>query len=175
MVNIKSSGQPPWWDSEIREMAKHKNRLRKQAESPNSTEHDRVQFKQYTKTYKEEVMNRKKDFITKVDPCEDENAVINKRFWSHVKNSSSCSRIPDSVYYNGRYRTDTGDKCEIFNTFFNAQFSEASSYNVHIDRLSNPQFCINFSPSDVFKILKKGQPVQSRWPRWNRRICFKAL
>ena len=84
-------------------MSEIKNELRKRARDSQNPEHE-TEFKNYAVLYKQTVMAKKKDFITKVDPCEDENVVINKRFWSHVKSNTKCGHIPDSVYYNGRYR-----------------------------------------------------------------------
>ena len=165
MVNIKSKGQPPWFDSEMHDMKKVKTELRKRVKSENATPVDEEEFRSYEILYKQRAMAKKKDFITKVDPCEDENTIINKRFWSHVKSNSSCSRIPDSVHYNGRYRTDANDKCEIFNRFFCAQFSEASTYDISIEYSHfNSQFNIVFDPMDIYKILKKIDPSKAIGP-----------
>ncbi len=66
-------------------MKKIKDIFRIKAKSPNATRDDVTQFEQYKIQYKHRVNNKKKDFITKVDPCENENTIINKRFWSHKK------------------------------------------------------------------------------------------
>ena len=164
MVNIQTKGQPPWFDSEIREMKKVKTTLRKRSKSENASPQDEEEFKKYEKLYKQRVTSKMKDFITKVDPGEDDNVVINKRFWSHIKSNSNCSRIPDSVYYNGRYRTEAHDKCELFNSFFSAQFSETSIYDIHVDRYFDPLFNINFSSSDVYNFLKNVNPSKAAGP-----------
>ncbi len=163
-MNIKTKGQPQWFDNGIRDMKKMKENLRLRAKSQNATQDDITRFELYKVQYKHRVNNKKKDFITKVDPCENENTIINKRFWSHIKNKSNCSRIPDSVHYNGRFRTNTGDKCELFNSFFCAQFSEASSYNININQLSNSIYDLDLCPGDVYNILKNVDPSKTSGP-----------
>ena len=44
IVNIKTKGQPPWFDDEIREMKKMKDNLRIKAKSVNATSDDIAQF-----------------------------------------------------------------------------------------------------------------------------------
>ena len=164
MVNVSSKGQPPWFDSEVREMRDRKLNMKRRADSENATDEDIASYKNIQSSYKKFVMNKKHDFITKVDPTVDASAVINKRFWSHIKTSTSCSRIPDTVHHNGRFRSEAPDKCEMYNEFFCAQFSDASNYNMCIDDLDNPNYDLNISPSDVFKILKKINPHKATGP-----------
>lgn len=164
MVNVSSKGQPPWFDSEVREMRDRKLIMKRQAESVNATRDDIDSYKNIQSTYKKFVMNKKQDFITKVDPTVEASAVINKRFWSHIKKSTNCSRIPDTVHHNGRFRSEAPDKCEMYNQFFCAQFSEASDYSIEIDDLDNPLCDLYISPSDVFKILSKINPHKATGP-----------
>ncbi len=74
------------------------------------------------------------------------------------------SRIPDSVHYNGRFRVNAQDKCKMFNSFFCAQFSEASRYNIEINQLSNSIYDIDFSPTEVYKILRNVDPSKASGP-----------
>ena len=41
---------------------------------------------------------------------DDDPALITKKFWSHVKSSSNLHRIPESVYFKNKIRTDAGHK-----------------------------------------------------------------
>ena len=47
-----------------------------------------------------------------------------------IFDNSVSSRIPESVHYKGKYRSNTHDQCEIFNKFFTDQCSDASNYNI---------------------------------------------
>ena len=72
---------------------------------------------------------------------------LTKKFWSYVKSSSNTSRIPDVVSCNGRFRSDSTDKANLFNDFFCEQFSRPSLYNIDIDfNRSSPfnEFRIDF-------------------------------
>ena len=162
VVNIKSRGEPKWFDSEIREMSRVKDRLRKRARESQVPE-DQEAFKNYRALYKQKVLHKKKEFITTVDPCESDSAV-NKKFWSHVKSKTNCSRIPDAVQYNSRYRTAAKDKSELFNTFFCAQFSDASAYDIDINFTENSSYEMFITPSDVYEILRKVKPSKAPGP-----------
>ena len=162
VAKFKSRGEPQWHDSEIREMSRVKYELKKRARETGSLE-DKEIHENYSARYKQKVLTKKKEFITSVDPCESD-SVINKRFWSYIKSNSKCSRIPDSVYYNNRYRTVASDKCELYNTFFCAQFSDRSSYDIDIDHSQNLSTDMLITPSDVYKILKKVKPSKAPGP-----------
>jgi len=164
MVNATSKGQPPWFDSEIRDMKKVKDNLRKISKTEHASPLDKEEFKRYEKLYKQTVTSKMKDFITKVDPGEDQNVAINKKFWSHIKSKTSCTRIPDSVYLGGRYRNEAKDKCEMFNSFFCAQFSDASTYDMDITGYADPLFDMNFSSYDVYKLLRNVNPSKAAGP-----------
>ena len=58
---------------------------------------------------------------------------ITKKFWSYVKSASNTSSIPDRVFYNDKHANCPTKKTTLFNEYFYKQFSEKSSYNVHID------------------------------------------
>ena len=168
MVTLKGKSQPPWFDSEMNELKSQKEMLRKRAKSINASPADENAFQNFAAHYKEMALLKKKEFITKVDPCEDENTVINKKFWSHVKNCSNSSRIPDSVYYNGRYRSLPADKSELYNSFFCAQFTDHSQYNIDINIgapfTHNRNFEVYFDPFTVEKLLKNVKPSKAAGP-----------
>ena len=168
MVTLKGKIQPPWFDSEMNELKSQKEMLRKRAKSINASPADENAFQNFAIHYKEMALLKKKEFITKVDPCEDANTVINKKFWSHVKNCSNSSRIPDSVYYNGRYRSLPADKSELYNSFFCAQFTDHSQYNIDITLgapfTHNRNFELYFDPFTVEKLLKNVKPSKAAGP-----------
>ncbi|MCP4490649.1 MAG: hypothetical protein GY820_25555, partial [Gammaproteobacteria bacterium] len=86
--------------------------------------------------------------------AEDDPALIPKKFWSHVKATSKSTRIPDTVNYRGRFRNNSIDQANLFNEFFEEQFTAASKYDVDIDYARDQDNDIDFSTSRIRKILK---------------------
>ena len=138
-MNFKK--HPPWFDSEIHEMFRIKERLRKKYKRT-LNEEDYNSFSRQRKLLKQTIECKKQAYFA-VDPCSDEH-IIQKKFWSHVKSKSKCSRIPESVHYKGRFRSDTKQHCEMFNNFFCDQFSENSKYDIPVD-LENSETNFYFS------------------------------
>ena len=98
LKNVKFRHQPPWFDSEIFEMSKIKNNLRKTFKYTGSLT-DQENYTRYKNKFKQKVMDKKRDFIT-ADPCDThDNNTINKKFWSFVKSNTKCGRIPDVIHY----------------------------------------------------------------------------
>ena len=86
---------------------------------------------------------------------EDDPSLISKRFWSHVKATSNSSRIPETVSYKNKFRSNVKDQAELFNGFFFDQFSDSSTYSIPInfrDDLSNNFF---MSHHDIRVLLNK--------------------
>ena len=115
MIKVRFKKQPPWFDSEIYELCKAKDKLRKKYKVTN-LDSDYKEFCRLRSITKQTIAAKKQSFFTE-DPCSDTN-IVNKKFWSYVKSNTKCSRIPEAVHYKGRYRSDTKDKCDIFNKFF---------------------------------------------------------
>ena len=59
---------------------------------------------------------------------DDDRCMISKKFWSHLKSASNTTRIPQTVNYNGKYRSNPKDQANLFNTYFQDQFSCPSNY-----------------------------------------------
>ena len=79
---------------------------------------------------------------------------ITKKFWSYVKGASNTSRIPDRIFYEGKHANCPNKKATIFDEYFYKQFSEKSTYNIHID-FRNDQFeNLNFSLTTVLSELR---------------------
>ena len=91
-------------------------------------------------------------------------ALVSKKFWSHVKSVSNCSRIPESVSYNGSFRNNTQGQTELFNIFFSDQFSDPSNYDIPINFRNDPghDFCI--SHTDVRNLLKNLNSNKAQGP-----------
>ena len=160
MIFVKFKKRPPWFDSEINEMFKLKETLRKTYKRSQS-DADYDAFRRQRKILKQKIEGKKQTYFS-VDPCNDD-SIIQKKFWNYVKSSSKCSRIPESVHYKSRYRTDTKDRCELFNKFFSDQFTEKSNYNIHVD-IDNSNTNFYFTPTTVFKLLKQVKPSRAPGP-----------
>ena len=83
----------------------------------------------------------------------DDPAQITKKFWSHVKSNSKNHRLPECMYLNGRYRSLSLDKAELFNSYFFDQFSEASQYDIEVDWSNDKDFDIEFCHIKIRKLL----------------------
>ena len=84
--------------------------------------------------------------------CSDDNNVITKKFWAHVKNTTKSCRIPEVVRYNNDISTNAITKANMFNSFFFDQFSEQSTYDIDID-LDRIEDYIDFSETRVKQLL----------------------
>ena len=124
-VTLKDSQNPPWFDSDLHKLCLKKERLRASYnENKDSKFHKK--FCQARKELKNAVKVKIRANFEKTNS-------ITKKFWSYVKSASNTSSIPDRVFYNDKYANCPTKKTTLFNEYFYKQFSEKSSYNVHID------------------------------------------
>ena len=91
MCNIKFKKQPPWFDKEIIDMCKIKDKLRRKHKMKNNNI-DKENFCKIRSEIKQKIQSKKRDFIAS-DRFESESSV-NKKFWSYIKSNTKCSRIP---------------------------------------------------------------------------------
>ena len=148
-LTIKSNYKPPWFDSDVFNFCKKKERLRSKYKASQDP-------KDYTK-YQNCRRNLKKVIREKMrSNFEDENdtSLIPKKFWSHVKSTSNSSRIPETVSYNGRFRSNPKDQGELFNKFFFEQFSDPSQYNIDINFQNDTRSEFKISTFGIMKLLK---------------------
>ena len=79
---------------------------------------------------------------------------ITKKFWSYVKSASNTSRIPDCIFHEGKHANCPNKKATLFNEHFYKQFSEKSTYNIHIDFRIDQFENFNFSLTTVLSELR---------------------
>ena len=91
---------------------------------------------------------------------ESDPALISKKFWSYVKSKCKSARIPETVHYEERYRSNCSEQAEMFNEYFSKQFSEPSVYDTDID-FKNACALNNL---DVLLILKSTNPSKAAGP-----------
>ena len=138
-ITIKDNNYPPWYDKETFDMAKKKSRLRKKYKNDKTA----ANYKNYADfRAKLRVLIKSKmraNFEDDEDP-----ALISKKFFRHLKATTGSSRIPETVNYKNRFRSNLQDKANLFNSFFSDQFSEKSKYDIDIDFSDDLKNNINF-------------------------------
>ena len=130
-------------------MCLKKEKLRKKFSDPGLNVHCR-NFSKCRKDFK----NLIKEKLVANFADEDDPALIPKKFWSYVKSATKSTRIPSTVNYHGRFRNNPADLADIFNDFFEDQFSDESNYDIDIDFSNDSVNDIDFSMNKIRKILK---------------------
>ena len=148
-ITIKNKGQPPWFDSETHHLCLKKERLRSKFKKTGLAD----DYKKYSECRKDFKNLVKEKMISNFDDDQDP-ALISKKFWSHVKSTSKSSRIPGTINYHGRFRNNAKEQAELFNEYFEEQFSEASNYDIDIDFSNDEINDIDFSTKRVRKLLQ---------------------
>ena len=162
MINVKFKQKPPWFDCEIHELCKQKDKFRKKANATHNSL-DQEAYRNCRRELKCKIEAKKRDFISG-DTFENDN-LISKRFWTYVKSNTNSSRIPETVHYQGKFRSDVIDKCELYNKFFCDQFSEASRYNVGVDSSTISSENVHFIKSSQVKgFLRQIKPNKAPGP-----------
>ena len=147
-ITISNQFTSPWFDSECYEAYRTKERAHIKFKRNKNLESElkRDATRKHFKTTCSQKM--RDNLYNKDDP-----ALITKKFWSHVKASTKSQRIPECIHLNNRYRVDSKQKAELFNTFFFDQFSGASGYDVPIDWSNDNLFDIDFYPLKIQILL----------------------
>jgi len=156
---IKSRFQPPWYDSDCDRIRREKEKWRKRARASNDEQHLR-KFRSLRKQFKQ-TMNEKMRLSVEDDA---DDALISKRFWSHVKSKSKSARIPETVSYGSRLRNKPADQAALFNEYFYEQFSEPSNYDVTINYENDSFSDFIIYSYDIFLILKSLNPSKAMGP-----------
>ena len=147
---VKSQFEPPWYDTECDIIRRKKEKWRKRAKLSNN-ESDLKKFQSFRKKFKQ-VMNEKMRLNVEDDS---DPALISKRFWSHVKSKTKSTRIPETVHYGTRFRSDVTSQSELFNEYFHDQFSEESDYAIDINYTNDQFLDLRFRDDDIYSLLKQ--------------------
>ena len=158
-IKIRSEFQPPWFDSEVHNMCREKERWRSRYKQTKSEEHH-IKYCEYRRNLKKLIKKKMSDNFED----EHDSDLINKKFWSYVKSNSNSHRIPEVVTFEGISRKKHVDQAELFNDFFYKQFSERSSYDIDIDYSNDSAFDIDFNPTRISSILKNINPNKAQGP-----------
>ena len=154
-VTIKSEFQPPWWDSEVYDAHRAKDRARLAFKSSNSNNAEHrlkleLKFIQARREFKKLACKKMRDNMYN----DDDPALITKKFWSHIKRANNSHRLPESMYLRNSHRNCNYEKSNLFNSHFYEQFSDESQYDIPID-FSNDEtnFNVSFCHRKIRKLL----------------------
>ena len=154
---IADEFQPPWFDSEVFDLCRKKERLHKEWKVTNRDE-KYFKFSQARSNFKNLVDSKMNANFE--DPLN--RNLINKNFWSYVKSKSNSHRIPEVVSYGDCIRSDPQGQCDIFNKYFYDQFTEESEYSIDIDFSNDHLFQISFEPGNIERLLKNLDPNKAQ-------------
>ena len=157
-ITVKNEFQPPWFDSDVYVLCRKKERLRAKFKRTNS-DSDEILFRQARKDLKRLVSQKMRENFTDGDDNK-----ISKKFWSHVKATTNCHRIPENIHLNTRFRSCPLQKAELFNEFFCDQFSNASDYNIPIDFANDNEYDIDFSHRIIRRFLSNINSNKAQGP-----------
>ena len=151
-VTVKSSFQPPWFDSELDQICKHKVKLlnkKKQTSDPIAISQIDEEIRKNRKHFRAKFDQKKMDnIINKDDP-----ALIKKKFWSFYKATSNSTRIPSTMNYGKKVRSNDKDVADLFNSYFYEQFSNPSKYDIEIDYRDDLFVDKYFDERTIFDLL----------------------
>ena len=84
---------------------------------------------------------------------DDDPALIKKIFWSFFKSTSNSTRIPETMSYDKKVRSNSKDVANLFNAYFSDQFSHPSHYNIEIGFTNNPCSEQSLDEKAIFDLL----------------------
>ena len=148
-IRLKSKFQPIWYDSECHRKCKVKEKLHKKYKLSGSL-NDGIKFATVRKEFKNLVNQKLRDNLYD----DNDTNLLSKKFWNYVKQTSKSNRIPEVVCHNSTISHDTKTKADMFNKFFQDQFSNPSTYNIDINFDTDDEFDIDFSPSRIETLLE---------------------
>ena len=84
---------------------------------------------------------------------DDDPALIKTNFWSFFKSTSNSTRIPETMSYDKKVRSNSKDVANLFNAYFSDQFSHPSNYNIEIGFTNNPCSEQSLDEKAIFDLL----------------------
>ncbi|MCP4460780.1 MAG: reverse transcriptase family protein, partial [Cytophagales bacterium] len=159
-MTVSDEFQPPWFDSDVYNLCRKKERLHKDWKGSDNDTDKYMKFSLARREYRNLVDQK---MNANFEDSDNRN-LINKKFWSYVKSKSNSHRIPEAVNYGDRIRSDPLGQCELFNDFFKDQFSESSNYSIDIDFSHDHLFAIEFDINDIENLLRNLDPNKAQGP-----------
>ena len=101
-ITIKSKYKPPWFDAQCYEKCREKERLHTKFKRTKNM-NDEIKFVTCRREFKSMMRKKIRDNLY----CAEDNNIITKKFWAHVKNTSKSCRIPEIVRYKNEISSNT--------------------------------------------------------------------
>ena len=158
-IKISNGFKPPWYDSEVFELDRKKERMHAKYKKSGSDLHH-AKFC----AYRRELNNLIKQKMDSNFEDEMNRNLITKKLYSYVKSKSNSHRIPDLVSYGNKLKSNRVEQCNLFNQYFADQFSGPSLYNIPIDYSNDHKFYINFDTEHIASLLNNLDPNKAHGP-----------
>ena len=153
-VMVKSCFQPPWFDSDLDKLCKRKVKLldkKKGSVDPTVKNQIDEEVRKIRTEFKKLSDQKKMDNVIN----DDDPALIKKKFWSFYKSTSNSTRIPETMSYGSKVRSNNKDVACLFNQYFSDQFSLPSKYDIDIDFTDDPFSDLQLDEKKIFDLLKR--------------------
>ena len=153
-VTVKSCFQPPWFDSELDSLCNRKVKLlnkKKGSNDPIVKNQLDEEIRKIRTDFKKLTDQKKMDNVINSD----DPALIKKKFWSFYKSTSNSTRIPGTMNYGPKVRSNSKDVASLFNQYFFDQFSIPSKYDIDIDFSNDPFSDLQFDETKILELLKR--------------------
>lgn len=168
LVKAKLGSQPPWYDASLKQAKNELDKARKLSQKNPTNLQLKKDFKDKEASYRIEAHEKETRFLELSTVGEKaSSSSVSKNFFKHIKSKTNSTRIPETVYLGKKFEKHSQRKCELFNEFFCAQFTEASSYEEIVDFTRNHSNDFNtetFYVDEIIAILKKTDSSKSSGP-----------
>ena len=110
-ITIKGELNPPWFDSECHSKWREKERLHRKFSVTKSIT-DGIKYSNCRREFKKLMKNKMRDNLYN---STENNNLISKKFWSYVKSTSNCHRIPEVMSLDSSVSSNAETKANLFN------------------------------------------------------------
>lgn len=145
---------PPWFDCELKNLLKQKEKARKKLKRINTLE-NYVKYSDLRRLCKRKIDGCHKDYLNHIQSNMKSNI---KLFWSYSKARRKTNSYPTQFKYEDRTVSKPKDVCELFADFFRSTYNtNHSDRNFNIDLTSNPltENPIKITPIDIINTIAK--------------------
>ena len=114
-ITIKGEFNPPWLDSDCHSKCREKERLNRKFSTTKSIT-DGIKYSNCRREFKTMMKTKMRDNLYN---STENNNLISKKFWSYVKSTSNCHRIPEVISLDGSVSSNVETKANLFiNQYF---------------------------------------------------------
>ena len=163
VLNIMSDKDPPWINSKIKSLIKHKTEFFKNYYNPNNSASIR-HLEQMQDSLQRNIEISKQKYYSKLSSKLTSNKINPKCYWSVLKTFLNNKKIPciPSLIHNNQFITDFKEKSDLFNSFFAKQCTLIETGSClpipASSRTKKSLNDINFSEGDILRVIRKLDP-----------------